>query len=89
MQALSALSLAIFTRPKAENGLGWSVEELDALLVEVKKEFKDKTIHAYWPMYVFLPGSYLWEEVTDVLFQILGICEEAGVGHRSGSMSEC
>jgi len=47
---LSALSLAIFTRPKEQNGLGWSVEELEALLAEVRREFKDASIHAYWPM---------------------------------------
>jgi len=50
LQALSALSLAIFTRPKEQNGLGWSVEELEVLLAEVRREFKDASIHAYWPM---------------------------------------
>jgi hypothetical protein len=48
--ALQALSLAIFTRPKEQGGLGWRTEELEVLLSQVRKEFKDKSIHAYWPM---------------------------------------
>ncbi|KAH8168458.1 methyltransferase domain-containing protein [Sarocladium implicatum] len=49
--ALQALSLAIFTRPEEQGGLGWKMEELEALLEEVKRDFKDKSIHAYWPIW--------------------------------------
>ncbi|KAK0625790.1 S-adenosyl-L-methionine-dependent methyltransferase [Immersiella caudata] len=52
LQALSALSLAIFTRPKSQNGLGWTVKELEWLLAEVRKEFRDLSIHGYWPIYL-------------------------------------
>jgi len=48
--ALQALSLAIFTRPKDEGGLGWRMEEVELLLAQVRKDFKDRSIHAYWPM---------------------------------------
>lgn len=48
--ALHALSLAIFTRPEAQGGLGWTKEELEVLLEGVKSDFKNKSIHAYWPM---------------------------------------
>jgi hypothetical protein len=37
------LSLAIFTR-----ALGYSKEELQALLVDVRKKMKDYKIHAYY-----------------------------------------
>ncbi|KAK4234771.1 Phosphoethanolamine N-methyltransferase [Achaetomium macrosporum] len=43
--ALQALSLMIFTTV-----LGWSVEEVELLLVDVRKDLKNRDIHAYWPM---------------------------------------
>jgi hypothetical protein len=52
MQALDALSLAVFTRPKDQGGLGWTPEELKMLLADVRKDVKNARIHAYWPMYV-------------------------------------
>jgi hypothetical protein len=42
---LSGLSMALFTR-----GLGWTKEELEVFLVEVRKSMKDKSIHGYYPM---------------------------------------
>ncbi|KAK3314450.1 S-adenosyl-L-methionine-dependent methyltransferase [Apodospora peruviana] len=51
LDALHALSAAIFTRPKAEGGLGWKAEELEVLLSAVRKDLKNTRIHAYWPMY--------------------------------------
>ncbi|KAK4041210.1 Phosphoethanolamine N-methyltransferase [Parachaetomium inaequale] len=45
MDALQALSYMSFT-----NGLGWSTVEVEALLVDVRKELKNRNIHAYWPM---------------------------------------
>jgi len=51
MQALAGLSLAIFTRPVGEGGLGWTAEELEVLLVGVRKDFKNLSIHAYWPIW--------------------------------------
>jgi len=50
LDALSALSLAVFTRPEAEGGLGWRLEELEVLLAAVRKDLKNPRIHAYWPM---------------------------------------
>lgn len=44
---LSGLSLALFTRC-----LGWSVERVEVFLTNVRKEMKDKHIHAWWPIYV-------------------------------------
>ncbi|KAH8764093.1 TAM domain methyltransferase, partial [Hyaloscypha sp. PMI_1271] len=43
--SLSGLSIAIFT-----HGLGWSAEELEVFLVEVRKDLKNSKIHSYWPM---------------------------------------
>ncbi|KAH7124760.1 S-adenosyl-L-methionine-dependent methyltransferase [Dactylonectria macrodidyma] len=51
MQVLEPLSLAIFTRPKGEGGLGWSLEELQVLLAGVRKDFKNLGIHMYSPVY--------------------------------------
>lgn len=45
--SLSGISVALFTR-----GLGWTVQELEVFLVDVRKEMKDTKFHAYWPIYV-------------------------------------
>lgn len=45
MQALQALSLIPFI-----NVLGWSEAETEALLVEVRKDLRNRSIHAYWPL---------------------------------------
>lgn len=42
------ISVAIFTRV-----LGWNVDELELFLVDVRREMKDTSIHAYWSMLVF------------------------------------
>ncbi|TVY56720.1 putative methyltransferase tdiE [Lachnellula cervina] len=40
---VAGLSMALLTRV-----LGWSVEEVEAYLVNVRKEIKDTKIHSYW-----------------------------------------
>ena len=50
INALGSVSYAIFTRPKAEGGLGWSRAEVEVLLAGVRKDMKDTSIHAYWRM---------------------------------------
>ena len=37
--------------------LGWSVEEVQVFLVDVRKEFANRNIHAFWDVYVspFVP----------------------------------
>jgi hypothetical protein len=50
---LSGISLAIFTRI-----LKFTTEELELFLVDVRKEMRDKMIHAYVPMYVVLPVTF-------------------------------
>jgi hypothetical protein len=42
---LSGLSMAMFTRV-----LGWTAEELEVFLVDVRKEMRDTRVHAYFPM---------------------------------------
>lgn len=44
-ESVSGISMALFTR-----ALGWSVEELEVFLVDVRKEIKSTKIHAYWNM---------------------------------------
>ncbi|QUC16381.1 uncharacterized protein UV8b_00622 [Ustilaginoidea virens] len=44
---LSGLSLALFTR-----SLGWSAYRVEVFLTSVRKEMKDKNVHAWWPIYV-------------------------------------
>ncbi|KAK2012806.1 methyltransferase domain-containing protein [Colletotrichum eremochloae] len=44
---LSGLSLALFTR-----ALGWSKEQLEVFLIDARKDFKDRSIHGWWPIYV-------------------------------------
>ncbi|KAK4457559.1 Phosphoethanolamine N-methyltransferase 1 [Cladorrhinum samala] len=41
------LSVALFTR-----ALGWTKEELEVFLVDVRKDLRNKHIHAYWPIWV-------------------------------------
>lgn len=50
LEGLGAVSLASFTRPTEENGLGWSREEVEVLLASVRRELRDTSIHAYFPM---------------------------------------
>lgn len=50
MDALAAISLAVFTRPEDQGGLGWSSKELEVYLAAVRKDIKDPRIHSYWPM---------------------------------------
>ncbi|EFQ32000.1 methyltransferase domain-containing protein [Colletotrichum graminicola M1.001] len=45
-QGLSGLSLALFTR-----ALGWSKEQLEVFLVDVRKDMKDRSIHGWWPIF--------------------------------------
>ncbi|RBQ68785.1 hypothetical protein FVER53590_08724 [Fusarium verticillioides] len=44
---LDAISSALFTRV-----LGWSKPQLDVFLTDVRKDLKNPSIHAYWPIYV-------------------------------------
>jgi hypothetical protein len=32
------------------HGLGWKQEELEAFLVDVRRDLKNPKIHAYWPV---------------------------------------
>jgi hypothetical protein len=45
MEGLQGISLALFTRV-----LGWTAEELEVFLVDVRKQFKNKSVHGYWHM---------------------------------------
>ncbi|KAG5657854.1 hypothetical protein KAF25_007887 [Fusarium avenaceum] len=45
-KGLEALSIAVLTRV-----LGWSQEEVVVFLAKVRKDFNNKSIHAYWPVY--------------------------------------
>ena len=44
-RSLYGLSVALFTR-----GLGWTSEELEVFLVDVRKNMSDTKIHAWAPM---------------------------------------
>lgn len=50
MNGLAAGSLAAFTRPKSQGGLGWSVQEVEVFLTDVRKDLKNLKIHAYCHM---------------------------------------
>ncbi|KAK8228817.1 S-adenosyl-L-methionine-dependent methyltransferase [Phyllosticta capitalensis] len=45
-QGLQGISLALFTRQ-----LGWSREEVELFLVDVRKDINDRSKHYYWVMY--------------------------------------
>uniref|UniRef100_A0A0D2YEY1 Methyltransferase tdiE n=1 Tax=Fusarium oxysporum (strain Fo5176) TaxID=660025 RepID=A0A0D2YEY1_FUSOF len=43
----SGLSMALFTR-----ALGWTAEEVEVFLVDVRKDMRNHAIHGWWPIYV-------------------------------------
>lgn len=45
ISGIQAVSLMLFT-----NILGWSADEVEVLLVDVRKEAKNRDIHGYWPV---------------------------------------
>ncbi|KAF4456666.1 hypothetical protein F53441_1222 [Fusarium austroafricanum] len=51
LDALAALSLAVFTRPDGQGGLGWSKAEVEVFLTDVRKDIKNVNIHSYWPIW--------------------------------------
>ncbi|KAK2667039.1 hypothetical protein RAB80_017460 [Fusarium oxysporum f. sp. vasinfectum] len=55
-----SVTLAPLTR-----GLDWTIEEVDVLLADVRKELNDPNIHAYWPIYAsfaqFMEGNQKFE----------------------------
>ncbi|KAF6815903.1 methyltransferase domain-containing protein [Colletotrichum plurivorum] len=46
---LEAFSMAPFTRAH-----GWTKAEVDVFLVDVRKDMKNRAIHAYWPIYCII-----------------------------------
>ncbi|SPO07211.1 uncharacterized protein DNG_09905 [Cephalotrichum gorgonifer] len=65
---LYGLSVALFTR-----GLGWSMEEFEVFLVQVRKEMSDPKIHGYFPI------STRFHQRWDLLDQMLTIAEVSGL----------
>ncbi|KAH6636831.1 S-adenosyl-L-methionine-dependent methyltransferase [Chaetomium tenue] len=47
LSGIQGVSIMLFT-----NILGWSATEVETFLVGVRKDLKDRSIHAYWPMVV-------------------------------------
>ena len=45
LDGLSGLSQRVFT-----NGLGWSIEEMEILLMQVRDDLRNRKIHSYWPL---------------------------------------
>lgn len=43
----SGLSLALFTR-----ALGWTQEEVEVFLIEVRKDMRNRAVHGWWPIHV-------------------------------------
>lgn len=46
-EGLSGMSVRVFTK-----GLDWSVEEMELLLMQVRNECRQRSMHGYIPMYV-------------------------------------
>jgi hypothetical protein len=44
-EGLTAMSMALLTR-----GLGWTPDEVEVFLVEVRKDIDNRNYHTYWPM---------------------------------------
>ncbi|KAF5020567.1 hypothetical protein F66182_7399 [Fusarium sp. NRRL 66182] len=70
LDALSALSLAVFTRPKEQGGQGWSNEELQIFLAGVRKDIHNPRIHAYWPIrHIWYSAMFSPENAEKALFE--------------------
>ena len=46
LQGLQGWSMAPLTR-----GLGWSSEDVEVFMIEVRNDLKNRKIHAYWPIH--------------------------------------
>lgn len=46
LEGMQGFTMALFTRV-----LGWSKEEVEVFLTDVRKDMRDKGIHAYWNIY--------------------------------------
>lgn len=57
LDGLEGFCLALLTR-----ALGWRKEEVDVFVAQVTKDFKDRKIHAYFPMPVIYGRKPLPEE---------------------------
>ncbi len=44
-ESLQALTLALFNRV-----LSWTPEEIEVFLVDVRKDFRNRQMHGYWPV---------------------------------------
>ncbi|PLB46280.1 S-adenosyl-L-methionine-dependent methyltransferase, partial [Aspergillus steynii IBT 23096] len=51
-----------FTSMLLTKVLGWSQEDVDSLLVDVRTELQDPNVHVYWPVYVVYGQKPLVEE---------------------------
>ncbi|KAG7047231.1 hypothetical protein JMJ77_0010585, partial [Colletotrichum scovillei] len=40
-----------WTKAPLTHGLGWSKQEVEVFVVELREQFNDQRIHAYWPCY--------------------------------------
>ncbi|KAF9877757.1 methyltransferase domain-containing protein [Colletotrichum karsti] len=49
MEGIEGVTMAPFTR-----ALNWTPEEVSVFLIDVRKDGKDRNIHAYWPQYVIM-----------------------------------
>jgi hypothetical protein len=54
IQRLDEFTTVLFTKV-----LGWSRGDVDAFLVDVRKQLQDKNTHAYWPVWVLCLLSFL------------------------------
>ena len=59
-EALQGLSIKVFTQC-----LGWSVEEIELLLMQVRQEWKRKRIHIWFPVLVLVIHFLLRTDVLD------------------------
>lgn len=48
IEHISGLSAKVFT-----NALGWTIEQMEVLCMEVRQECRQRSMHAYFPVYVF------------------------------------
>ena len=45
LEGVQGLTIALWTR-----FLGWSEEEVEVFLAKIRTEFRDRSVHSYWPL---------------------------------------
>lgn len=76
-EGMEGFSLALMTR-----ALGWSKDEVEVLCAKVRNDLRDRSIHAYFPMYDMHPSPSRIRSFTNSVLQSSDLRPTATVNPR-------